>query len=285
MLKQLVRSNPEHYIVVGVPQSIWFIGLSDLVFGLKSYRLWMFLGWQDIRQRYSRSILGPLWLTLSMGIMVTIMSVLYGRLFKLPLEVYTPFLASGIIIWGFISTLLNEGCASLIAADSLIKQVRMPISLHVWRVVFRNLLIFLHNVVILVPIWLIFDTPVSLPRLMVAILAVMVVAINGFWCSLILGGLCARFRDISPIVTSLVQAIFFVTPIMWLPSILEGKGVGWWLIVINPFYHFLEIIRAPLLGMSSPLDSWLVVIAITFVGLLSGIIFLGRFKNRFAYWL
>ncbi len=271
--------------IAGVQESIWVVAAQDISEGLRSYRLWMFLGWQDIRQRYRRSVLGPFWLTISTGIMVGMMTLLYGRLFKLPMEVYAPFLASGTIIWALIASLMNEGCTSFMAADSLIKQVRLPLTLHVCRVLWRNLIVFLHNAVILIPVWFFFERTISVHGWLLASAALAVIILNGLWVGTLLAALCTRFRDIGQIISNLVQVVFFVTPIMWLPSILEGKGIVWWLLVVNPFYHFIEIARAPMLGQAAPLLSWAVVGGVTLIGMLLGMAMLGRFKHRIAYWL
>ncbi len=276
--------SPDVYIA-GIPRSAWSVAWTDIIQGVANYRLWMVLAWQDIRTRYRRSMLGPFWLTLSTGIMVTMMSILYGRLFKLPLDVYAPYLASSTIIWSLMAALMNEGCNAFMDADSLIKQVRMPLTLHVCRMVWRNLIVFTHNVVILIPVWLIFGTPLHFAGLLAALAALAVIAANGVWIGLLLGTLCARFRDIALIVGNLVQVVFFVTPVMWLPSVLEGRGIAQWLVVANPFYHFLQIARAPLLGQPIPFDSWGIVAAITAMGLLLAALMLGKFKGRIAYWL
>jgi ABC-type polysaccharide/polyol phosphate export permease len=279
--------NPSRSFVyiAGVKESVWRVALRDVKHGLSSYRVWMFLGWQDIRQRYRRSVLGPIWLTLSTGIMVAMMSLLYGRLFKLPLDIYAPFLASGTIIWGLISTLMSEGCNAFMAAGSLIKQARMPLSLHVFRVVWRNLIIFFHNAAILIFVWLIFDRHISALNLIYLLCALALISINGFWVGLLLGPLCARFRDVGQIVANLIQVVFFVTPIMWQPGILEGRGITWWLITMNPFFHFIEIARKPLLNESVPLTSWMVALSTTIVGLLIGMLMIGKFRKRIPYWL
>jgi ABC-type polysaccharide/polyol phosphate export permease len=278
-------SNRPDLYIAGIPSSVWSVAWTDISQGVANYRLWMFLAWQDIRTRYRRSLLGPFWLTLSTAIMVTMMSILYGRLFKLPLDVYAPYLASSTIIWSLMSSLMNEGCNAFMDADSLIKQVRMPLTLHVCRTVWRNFIVFAHNFVILVPVWLIFGTHLHLVGILAALAALLVIAANGLWIGLLLGALCARYRDIALIVTNLVQVVFFVTPVMWLPSVLEGKGIAQWLVVANPFYHFLEVVRAPLLGQPLPATSWAVVAAITALGLLLAGLMLGKFKGRIAYWL
>jgi ABC-type polysaccharide/polyol phosphate export permease len=280
-----MKSEHIHIHISGVKSTIFEAAAGDLLDGCYFYRVWLFLAWQDIRQRYRRSILGPLWLTISTGVMIAVMSILYGRLFKLPLDTYAPFLASSLVTWTLMLSLINEGCLAFMAADQLIKQVRMPLTVHAWRVVWRNIIVFIHNVVILLPVWIIFDTKISAVDIASVFIALITFAINGLWIGIIFGALCARFRDISLIVGNLMQVIFFVTPVMWLPAILEGKGVAKWLVSWNPFYHFLEIMRTPLMGGGVPVESWGIVITITLTGLLIGGVVLGKIRKRLVYWL
>ena len=68
------------------------------------------MGWYDVRQHYRRSVLGPFWLTLSMGIMVGALGFLYGGLFGHSMQDYLPYLALGLIFWGFMASFMTEGC-------------------------------------------------------------------------------------------------------------------------------------------------------------------------------
>lgn len=269
----------------GYPESVWKIAIRDVADGVGDVQLWMFLGWQDIRQRYRRSVLGPLWLTISTGIMVTVLSILYSRLFNLPVDIYIPYFVSGIIIWNLISSLLSDGCNTFTDVDTLIKQVRMPLMLHVCRMVWRNLIIFFHNLIILVLVWCYLHKGVTLINLFECAIALLLIAVNGLWVGMLLGAFCSRYRDIGQIVTNLIQVVFFITPIMWMPSLLKNKGVALWILVINPFYHFIEIFRAPLLGHALPITSWIIAIGITLAGLTLTTSIIGYYRNRIPYWL
>ena len=76
----------------------------DLLAGIRAWRLWTMLGWNDIRQRYRRSVLGPFWITISMAVFITLLGVIYSHIFKIELKTYLPYLSLGYIIWGFIAT-------------------------------------------------------------------------------------------------------------------------------------------------------------------------------------
>ena len=65
--------------------------LGDVVDGLQHWELWSTHGWNDIRQRYRRSIVGPFWLTISMGVMVAGLAYLYAGLFGQSIEKYLPY--------------------------------------------------------------------------------------------------------------------------------------------------------------------------------------------------
>src|ERR1700682_1541938 len=118
--------------------------LADISGGFRLTHVWGVLGLHDIKQRYRRSTLGPFWLTISTGIMVGTMGVLYARLMSQDINEYLPYLAVGLVLWTFISSTTNELCLTFIGAENLVKQVKLPLTAHVTRVVWRNVLILAH---------------------------------------------------------------------------------------------------------------------------------------------
>ena len=132
------------------------LALLDIIQGARARYLWGLLGWQDIRRRYRRSILGPIWLTISMGVLVGALGTLYGTLLKVEIAEYVPFLALGFIVWTLISGLITDGGTAFISAESIIKQTNLPLSVHVYRIVWRNFLIFCHNAAIFVVVAILF---------------------------------------------------------------------------------------------------------------------------------
>jgi ABC-type polysaccharide/polyol phosphate export permease len=258
------------------------LALDDVRQGLARSSVWLLLGWHDIRQRFRRSMLGPFWLTLSTAFMLVALGFVYATLFKMSLREYFPFLAAGIINWTLVSTLISEGCATFIASDALVKQLRLPYTIHACRVMWRNVLIFFHNLVIMVVVMIVFDIRPGAASLASFAVALALVMVNGVWVALFFGILCARFRDIPPIVASVLQLFFFLTPIIWHPSLLPGRQR---VIDFNPFHHFIEVLRAPMLGGVPGASTWAAVLAITVVGWLATFLLLLRARRRIAYWL
>ena len=257
------------------------LALLDLLRARDAHHLWYLLGWQDIRQRYRRSVLGPFWLTLSMGALVGALGMLYGMLFKVEIAAYVPHLALGFIVWALISGVITDGCGVFINAESIIKQVGLPLSVHVYRLLWRNLLILFHNAAVFVVVAAIFGVWPGWAGLLV-LPGLVLLCLNGIWVGLLLGIISARFRDVPPIVASIVRICFFVTPIIWMPELVPQRAM---VLDINPFYHLVEVVRAPLLGELPGLSSWIAVLSMTIGGWVLAFAFFRRYRWRIAYWV
>jgi lipopolysaccharide transport system permease protein len=255
--------------------------VDDIREGVRSTHVWPMLGWLEIKQRYRRSVLGPFWLTLSTGGLVLGMGPLYGRLLNQDISSYFQFLAVSFVVWQFVAGLITDSCQAFIAAEGYIKQIKLPLSVHVLRVVWKNLIIFAHNFIIVVLVMLYLQPPIGWHYLL-APLGVLILAINGVWLGLLLGLFCARFRDIPPIIASLIQVALFLTPIMWKPEML---GRHQWTVNLNPLYHYLEVVRAPLLGAVPTVTTWVAIFAMTIGGYVVTLAFFARFRARVAYWV
>ncbi|MBB3935470.1 ABC transporter permease [Aureimonas phyllosphaerae] len=253
---------------------------ADFLAGLRMHELWLFLGWRDVQKHYSRSVLGPLWLTLSMGVMVAGLGVLYSQIFRQDISSYLPFLAIGFIMWGLISGLITGACDIYSSAAASVRQVRMPLSVYVFQFVWRQLLTFGHNFVIYILVAIIFGIWPGMTGLLF-FPALLILILNGVFAGMILGPLCARFRDIPLIIASVVQVVFFMTPILWSSHMLPDRAV---LLAINPFYHLIEILRDPLLGQPALLQNWLACIGLTILMGTIAVLFFARFRARIAYW-
>lgn len=253
----------------------------DIFKGVCAYRIWGTLGWHDIKQRYRRSVLGPFWFTLSTAVMVGVLGMLYSSILNQEISKYLPFLAAGLVVWQFISSSVLEGCTVFIAASTLIKQIDLPLTVHVCRVVWRNFIILLHSLPIVLVTLLIFREQLT-GEIFLIPFGLALLLLNAIWITVVLGVLCARYRDVLPIVSNFLQIAFFFTPVMWSPEILKDRG---WIAEYNPLYHLIEIVRAPILGNPISIGSWVWSIGLASAGLVFGQYLMVRHRNRVAYWL
>lgn len=257
-------------------------GLRDLWQGWRDYReLWLTVGLFDIRKRYRRSVLGPFWITISLGAFILGLGFIYSPLVGGGTASFLPFVAFGFIAWQFISQLVLDGCNVFIANGPIIQQLQAPLSIYIYQTIWRHLIILAHNFLIYVLIALLYGLWPSWQTLLV-VPGIILISINGISIGMLLGTLCARFRDIPPIVQTITQMMFLLTPILWRPNQIPGRELFY---LLNPFYYLVEIVRAPLEGRAPSLFVWTVVLAMTAAGFLVSLLFFSRFRNRIVYWL
>lgn len=262
----------------------------DMRDGFGQRELWLSLGWQDIKQRYRRSVLGPFWITIATGVQAAAMGILYATLLGQPLREYLPYVTVGLIVWNVISASILEGSDVFIANEGLIKQLPSALSVHVYRLVWRQMLFFAHNLVIYLVLLAAFGVWENLGwSSLLALPAIGLIFLNSMWVSIVFGIFSTRYRDIAPILGSMTLMLFVLTPVMWTTKTLEDQiGTGSErarLVEIIPTFHYLEIVRAPLLGEPQALRHWVIVGAITVVGWIVAVFAMKQYRSRVPYWV
>jgi ABC-2 type transport system permease protein len=276
--------QPEASVVVyfGAGRSQIKAAFEDVLSGLKLWHLWISLASLDVKQRYRRAVLGPFWITISMTILVVTLGIVYSGLFKQDVHSFLPYLATGFIVWNFCTGTINDSMTMFVQAEGLIKQGGLPLSLYVFRTIFRNFIINAHNlaVMLLLYIW----QPALLNwHLLLLVPGLVLMLMNFAWGSIIIGVFCTRFRDLPQIVANILQILFFVTPVMYRPEALPARLSL--LVQLNPFYYLIEAVRAPLLGSSPPHNAYIALTLFFIAGSSLTFWFFGRTRVRIAYWL
>lgn len=225
--------------------SQWQLLCRDVQGSLRLWRLWTHLGWGDILKQYRRSFLGPIWISLNSAIFILLFSLIGAQLFSLPLENYLSYFCLGHVFFSFLTSTINEGCQTYIAADAFLKQTAYPKMVFVLRVVWRNLILLAHNAPIaLLVLWWTGTWTAVRPGWF--LLGLAITALSACLLVALLGALAARFRDVPMMITSLMQLAFFVTPVMWQPGQLTQRAQA--VVLWNPMAAYLDLLRMPLLG-------------------------------------
>lgn len=257
-------------------------GLVDIRQGLAAWRIWWMLAWNDVRRRYRRSGLGQFWLTLSMAFTIGGLGFVYSRLFHIDVTTYLPYITATFVSWAIISSLIVDNCTAFSENEGLLRHVFLPRSLLIFRVMARTLVVAGHNILIIPIVFAVYHVGLNANILWLAIGFPVVIA-NGFWFGFVLAIVCARFRDVPQIVTSIMQIVFFITPVMFTPAQLSHRGIS--ALKWNPFASLLEVLTAPLLG-ARPSDFALIsCVVMAAIGFLVVIPFAGRYAPRAVYWL
>ena len=256
--------------------------MNEITAIVRYFHMWSLLGWYDIKQKYRRSLIGPLWITISTGIMVGSIGMMFSVIFKVSPKVFLPHYAVGQITWLLISLQLHDACTTFVQYRAIIKQVSVPLTVHVLRKLWYNFILFLHNFLIIIIVLIISGRGFSWETLYF-IPAIILILILLFLFSVILGILCTRFRDIAQIVTVLLQLIYFFTPIIWMRRVLPAKYS--WVMDFNPFFHMIELVRSPLLGVVPGVSHWIYLLMYIALSAMIAFYFIQKFRNRVAYWL
>ncbi|HDG1706702.1 TPA: ABC transporter permease, partial [Kluyvera ascorbata] len=180
--------------------------MQDFIDAIKRYDLWMALGWNDVLGRYRRSIIGPFWITISMGVTIAAMGPLYSSLFGNKNESFLLHLSLGMVFWGFISSCINESCNIFQDSSSIIKQSDLPISIYNLRVFHRQFIILLHNIVI-IPIVMFFSPPHFNLGMVLFIPAMVLTSIFIINLCVILAIFSTRYRDMTPVIQSIMTLL------------------------------------------------------------------------------
>ena len=268
--------------------SFWYsslgAALKDYIDGFLQWRLWIDIALGDMRRRYRRTVIGPFWTTLSLAIFVTSMGILFSLLWHMSISNFLPYFASGFICWTFFSAIITDGCQTFVSGEGLLKQVALPYALFAWLVVARNFLVFLHQIVVYIVIAWLFHVPVNENTLLV-IPGFLLLFFSGSWIAIFLGFLCARYRDVQQVISSLLQISMFLTPIFWPVDQLGHSLKAYVLMNGNVLYHYIAIVRQPLLGLAPAGLSWWVVSVTTLLGWLLTLYTMARKQKQLIFWL
>ena len=268
-------------LIVGA-RSAAAAGFEELMGGLRYWRVWHLLGIRELRHRYARSKLGQLWLMLSTAIMIGVLGTVWSVLFKQPVQELMPFFGTGLILWTYLSQVLTDCTAIFVTHGNLYRNQKMNFSVSIYSLVYKNTLMLAHSVIIIIVLIVAFGVPINWYQLQI-VPAFVLTWITMVWAGYIIAMTCVRYRDIIQVITTWLQVLFFVTPVMWKPDFLPPQYR--FIIDCNPLAQFLELLRNPFLGEPVSAYTWLSTTAIALGGGVLALAAIGRYQRRIILWM
>lgn len=256
--------------------------LGTFTSSLRSWRIWYSLAMQDILLRYRGSVLGPFWITISTAITIYSMGFLYGVLFGMDRSTYLPYFATGMIAWTFISMIINESTKILLESKHYMENMQISCVVYVFRLIFRNVIIFGHNLLVYISILALFHLEVG-STIFLLIPGLLILSLNGIFYGTVIAFISTRFPDVGSIISSILQVFFFITPIMWMPSALPIQFNM--ILTLNPFVYFVDLLRKPLLGIAFDSQEIIAVALLTLFGMMLFTVVLRKYHSRIVFWL
>ena len=258
------------------------MAMDDLLRGFSLSSIWWKLSIHEVKQKFRRTVLGPFWLTLSLSIMIATITMIRSQLLESSIKDILPVLTTGMIFWTLFSSIIAEGARAFIGARGQIRSIPVPLSIYMYKIIAQNIIVWGHNMIVYLAVFIFFFPLGNLYNYFIFPFGLAIFIINSSSLGLILGIICARFRDIPQIISAALRVLFFATPIFWSVSHLKvlPAFIQW-----NPLYHLIELVRSPLIGVLPELSSWIIVVSITVFNLFFSIYLYRRFYARIPYWL
>jgi lipopolysaccharide transport system permease protein len=257
-------------------------GVRDWREGALQWRVWHLMGTAELRRRYARSRIGQFWLTISTGVFVVALGVVWALLWNLPVANMLPYIAVSHIVWLFMTGVLGEATQAFLKTGAYFFNQKMSFSVAIYALGYRHVLILVHNVIIIAGVFLFFWHPLTWTALL-AMPGWLLMAATAMSAAYVIAIIGTRYRDIAQIVENVLQIAFFLTPVLWKAEFLTPDYR--WVVEFNPFAIFLSLVRDPLLGIPVPAERWLAAAAITLLGFLVALPFVGRYHKRIVFWL
>lgn len=205
----------------------------------------------DLNTRYRRSILGIGWSLLQPIGMTIVLCLVFHRLFGLDVREYGTFLLAGLAFWGFFTNAVIMGCQCFFQAEAYMRQYPAPLAIYPLRSTLGAMFHLCMALGIVVVLTWVLKGFGNLPML-ISLLPTMVLLVAFGWSVATLAGLAnTHFPDSQHLIDLGLQALFYMTPIIYPPEILQAKGLTW-VVTFNPIASVLEIIRQPILYGEPP---------------------------------
>jgi ABC-type polysaccharide/polyol phosphate export permease len=268
-------------VISPTPGGAFSIARQDVIEAVGLAPVWLHEGWINVVWRFRRTRLGPFWHTLGLAGFVLTMGVIWSTILKIDPYEYFRYVTVNLIVWSLIAAFITDGTATLVNEQTTALSMRYPYIAFAFAHIWRALLLFAHHFVLYVAVIVFTLYPVGWAVLL-AVPGLVLLAANGVWLSLFFGILGLRWRDIAPATSTAMQVLIFVTPVYW-PKEMLGPNLAF-AADFNPLYHFVRIVRDPLLGTAPPLSSWIWVLSTLAVGTTLTLWVYGRFRERMPYW-
>lgn len=258
------------------------LGIAEFQYAITRWRVSHLMGSNQLRSRYLRSRIGQFWVTITTLITIIALGIVWAYLWRSPVAEFLPYVGTSQIVWVLVAVTVNECTGTIQANSNYFLNDRMSFTGVLLSVIWRNFLIFSHNIAAILAIYLWFRWSVdwtlllAIPGLILCLLFLVLV-------THVVSFVCTRFRDMVQITNNIMQIAFFLTPIMWQPEYLPEEYR--WVILLNPFSSYLAIVRDPILGRPIMIENWLIAVGcILFLAIITPYI-VGKWRNRVIYWI
>jgi ABC-2 type transport system permease protein len=261
---------------------------ADLIEGAAKWQLWAYLARDDLFNVHKKTFFGFLWEPISYIIILVALGPLYAEILNIPLVDYLIYFSAGWFVWRIIAVLIIASTVTYSSSARIITQIKLPFSLYSYKHVCHSIYILLLNLPVFLVI-AIYNGSLEYINYIGVIIGLLYFIVTGFFLSITLGYYSLKFRDLRAIVDNVMRIAFFVTPVIWgyglsaQNSEIINLSTKVRYVNYNPLYHYLVLLREPLLGKSVPISSYYITFIITIFLVFIGLYTLTVKRHKVSY--
>ena len=246
---------------------------------------WLSLVKMDLKARYRRSAVGLGWSLVHPLALTVILYSVFHPIFLSDAPSYALHILTGLVVWNYLTTATFQGCQCFIQAEAYIRQYPSPLAVFPLRGALGGLIHFLLALAVVLAAagsTVGFRNPPVLLSLLPSVLLLFVLT----WCMALLAGFAnVLFRDTEHLLQVGFQILFYATPIIYPPGMLDDDRLAW-LFQLNPLAAFLRLLRDPILLGDYPSWATFATASGTVLVLAGASVFvLHRFQRRLVFYL
>jgi ABC-type polysaccharide/polyol phosphate export permease len=237
---------------------------------------------RDIKVRYKRSVLGLVWTMLAPLLNMVALTLVFSQIFKTAVRNYPVYFMTGAIFWNFFSQTTQTAASQSQASNDLAKRMYVPRSVFIASALGGGIVNLALSLLPLLLILAITGFPLH-PTWAFLPVAVFITALFTAGVSLLLFTLTSRFADVREMYGVIIQTWFFLTPIVYEPSIVPYRYRV--ILSLNPMYYLVQVFRKPIYdGVLPSPDLLLLSFAMSVAVLVTGWIYFCHRTENMAYW-
>jgi lipopolysaccharide transport system permease protein len=239
--------------------------------------------WRDVKIKYKQTFLGFLWAILQPLLMMLILTYFFGKTLKIPSQQlpYPVFVFSGLLIWNTFSSGLTNSANSMVSNAMIIKKIYFPRLIIPVSSILVSVFDFLMAFLILLLLLLYYQQPVGVNALWNWPLAIIITSVATLGPGSWLAALNIKYRDFRYVIPFLLQALFFLSPIVYPVSMVDSTLIQY-LLVASPLYAAIELFRLPLTHAEPNLVLIAISLSSSVFFLIGGLWYFKRTEDYFA---
>lgn len=259
--------------------------IRDLVQSLRKPEFWSYSAWLEIATKYRRSRLGILWMMIPAALYVWGMGWFFSGLRAGAIGPYIAHMGVGFLMFRLVMMVVSESASVAVSQRAFILDGRTRMTDFVLRVVAKAFFYLLMSIPVVLPALFMHVDGGGWPSLVLPVAGLLLVVLNCIWMAALVAIAGARFPDIHEFTTSLYILGFVFTPILWHAADAPAGTFRGVVMRLNPIYHMIEVVRAPLLANTDDRLSWVVVASMAVAGWGLAAILYRRYVRMVPLWV